>query len=174
MHAYIKYSNTCFEFIIIIDDRVKSNFRIGTISLKKKVKLVYSSSWQDEITPLGGRFCPKINKPYQPLQSHKIILLETIPLPIWWTPECTCLIKERKKALRKWRSSLAPGDFLSYNRSDATVKRELTSLKKESFRNFNSSFSRETDLSTIWRCSRAFRTSRKKRAASLLSFICRL
>lgn len=53
-------------------------------------------------------------------------------------------------------------DFLSYDHSNATGKKELKCIRK-SLRKFSSSFSRGTTLSIIWSCSRAIRTNRKKR-----------
>lgn len=85
------------------------------------------------------------------------------PNPPWWNETCTCQIKRRQAALRKYRSDPTLENFLDYKRTVAVTRRALRKQKKDSFRKFCESINKDTEISKIWRIVNAFNKNKKRK-----------
>ena len=72
------------------------------------------------------------------------------PLP-FWNSECENIVRERKRARRKYRRTGLIEDKINLNRTTALAKRILKNARNNSFINYLSSINSETPLNQIYK-----------------------
>jgi len=75
----------------------------------------------------------------------------------WWSNKCAEAIIQRKRALRKYQSSLLIVDKIAYCRARAIAKKVQREAKQESWRKYIGSLNVDTPMSKIWRRIRKIR-----------------
>ena len=75
----------------------------------------------------------------------------------WWTSECAEVIKQRKKALKRYQRSLLVADKISYCRARAIAKYTLNKTKRESWERYITGINEITPMSKIWKRIRKIR-----------------
>lgn len=68
----------------------------------------------------------------------------------WWTPECTRLNNERKRALRRYQHTRLVCDKISYNRARARAQYIKNETRKNSWQNYVSTLNMTTPMTQIW------------------------
>lgn len=71
------------------------------------------------------------------------------PVP-WWNLECNTAIKNRKKALNKFKRQPNEENFIKYKRLRALAKRTITTAKKTSWNAFTSSITTSLHPKNFW------------------------
>ena len=77
----------------------------------------------------------------------------------WWTRECQQSVSDRKRALRRYKTSGLVVDKISYCRARAHAKRTLHTARVESWKRYVSSLNDKTPMSKIWKRIRKIRGS---------------
>lgn len=72
---------------------------------------------------------------------------KTVP---WWTVECSTVITERKRALRRYQHTRNVADKISYNRARARAKYTLHQARVTSWTKYVNSLNINTPMSKIW------------------------
>lgn len=79
------------------------------------------------------------------------------PPAIWWTPECSEKIEERRNAARAYRNEISNRSYENYLTVCKTVKKFVDKAKTKSSRSFCESLGPNTPINLIWRPIKAFR-----------------
>lgn len=75
----------------------------------------------------------------------------------WWDNECTEKYREKGRAFREYRRLGTRELFFAYRRLEGELNRLLARKKRVGWKNFCSSLTRETSLSTLWSMGRKYR-----------------
>lgn len=68
----------------------------------------------------------------------------------WWTPVCSQLNAERKRALRRYQRSKLQVDKIIYQRARAGAQYHKSQIKKASWREYISSINIDTPMTKVW------------------------
>ncbi|CAH0552648.1 unnamed protein product [Brassicogethes aeneus] len=69
----------------------------------------------------------------------------------WWDEECSDMIRERRRALKSFRTNGNLTLFVEFKKISAKVKQFLKKKKFQSFHNFASNLNRENNISNVWK-----------------------
>ena len=68
----------------------------------------------------------------------------------WWTNECTRVVVERKRTLRRYQRTGLVADKIAYKRAKAIARSTTYQAKKDSWRKYISGMTSETPIKKIW------------------------
>ena len=91
-----------------------------------------------------------------------------IPAP-WWNDECDNAIKDRRKALKKFRKRSNYSNYLEYKKTEAKAKRTLNEARRGSFQKFCESLDRTSSIFRVWRVIKTFKNKFTQPATSSCS-----
>ena len=74
----------------------------------------------------------------------------------WWTEECKQAIRDRKKALNRFRRSHLTATLMAYKRAKAKARQVVRRAKKESWEKLLHMFSHRTPVHELWALIRKF------------------
>jgi hypothetical protein len=86
------------------------------------------------------------------------------PYKFWWNEECAKATKARKEATKQFLRLGNAQTFLELKRQTAVAKNTIRKTKKDAFKNFCSSISRQTSISTVWDKVKAFNKGKSRLA----------
>ncbi|CAG5103233.1 Protein of unknown function [Cotesia congregata] len=89
-------------------------------------------------------------KPHQSKSKSKA------PPSAWWNGECDRLVRLRKAALLKFKANRSCDNFIAYKKAQAEALVGLRRIKKESFKNFCASLSKNTNPKFLWNTIKGF------------------
>lgn len=78
---------------------------------------------------------------------------------IWWTEECHRALNNRREALKNYKRNPSMDSFIEFRKKRAQARRVFRQTKKDSFRSFCESLTRETPLSSVWKTVKKFSNS---------------
>lgn len=71
--------------------------------------------------------------------------------PPWWDNSCSNLSHQRITALKNYKRNMTNANFIEYKRIDALCKREFKRKARDSWRNYCSTLTRQSNPSEIWK-----------------------
>lgn len=83
-------------------------------------------------------------------RKKEVIFLKQRP-PVWWTPECSRAIAQRKLAYNNFRKQQNVENFIAYRKIAARVRRRLKECKKSSWKNFCESLNNNISIADVWK-----------------------
>ena len=79
------------------------------------------------------------------------------PSPVWWDPECTNVVKERKNLFKNFSKNINFENFIEYKKADSLTKRTLKYKKRTKWKEFCSKIDKNTPDSDIWKQIKIFK-----------------
>lgn len=80
------------------------------------------------------------------------------PPCLWWSEECSRVVRLRKAALLKFKHTGLHSDFIEYKKSVARARCEIRRVKRECFQSFCEELRKDTDPSFAWKTVKKFQS----------------
>jgi hypothetical protein len=154
-------SSDYFPIIIQITPRYNdTNHSTERWNLKKPNWTLFSESWEMEISKIKNIETLNINQLTEVLTKHIVKIGElTIgktktknlkPRVPWWNLDIKKAIIEKKEALKNYKKTKNPKDFINLKKLKAKSKYLIKTSKKLSWEKFTSSINDKVDSKLIW------------------------
>ena len=136
-----------------------------TIKRRKRPKWKISDGkvkeWKEAVQPLttitnnigteAETFTKTLTDPAQVVFGKTSGLQKTKFAKAWWTPECSKLVAQRRRARKTMERRPTIQNIIEYKRTAAKAKRLIKKTKRDTWRKFCSTLTAETPPQVIWK-----------------------